>query len=380
MQTFLSQVNVKRFRGIDNLMLPQLGLFNLFVGENNSGKTSVLEAISLCARPLDSFQWIKAARGRDVPIARTPIIESVKWLFPQSLANKETNDIELELQGSFAVRKIHARYRDINAITAESVDESPDELGLEEDLVPERGAVVDITVQALVEMVQQTIFEQDEEPTHLRRYKGKLRLIEGRDIIQPSKRRHEQLSIPVRMVLPHTHRIDKMHPAHFSSVAHLSDEVLFSVLDLLRQFDPDIESVSIVPRARLTVMYLAHKTLGSAPVEVFGDGLRRILQIALTIPLCRNGIMLVDELETSIHAKRLKDFFSWLLRACRQFDVQLFATTHSLEAIDALLESSPEHEELITYKFALHDHRSESTRYDRQMLHDLRREFGMEIR
>lgn len=44
---FLKQIEIRNFRGIRELTLP-LGRFNLLIGENNSGKSSILDALRLC--------------------------------------------------------------------------------------------------------------------------------------------------------------------------------------------------------------------------------------------------------------------------------------------------------------------------------------------
>ncbi|WP_243147111.1 AAA family ATPase [Scytonema sp. UIC 10036] len=47
----LKTVKIENFRGFQSFELQQLGRVNLLVGQNNSGKTSILEAIQLlCSR------------------------------------------------------------------------------------------------------------------------------------------------------------------------------------------------------------------------------------------------------------------------------------------------------------------------------------------
>ena len=47
----LKSVKIENFRGFKSFELQQLGRINLLVGENNSGKTSILEAVQLlCSR------------------------------------------------------------------------------------------------------------------------------------------------------------------------------------------------------------------------------------------------------------------------------------------------------------------------------------------
>ena len=41
----ISRLMVEKFRGINNLKIDNLNRINLFVGDNNCGKTSVMEAL-----------------------------------------------------------------------------------------------------------------------------------------------------------------------------------------------------------------------------------------------------------------------------------------------------------------------------------------------
>lgn len=49
----IGNLKICAFRQLKNVSLQQLGRVNLLVGVNNSGKTTVLEAISTYCRPLD---------------------------------------------------------------------------------------------------------------------------------------------------------------------------------------------------------------------------------------------------------------------------------------------------------------------------------------
>lgn len=50
MTTHIESLKINLFRGIENLEIEDLGAVNIIVGDNNAGKTSVLEAIQfLCA-------------------------------------------------------------------------------------------------------------------------------------------------------------------------------------------------------------------------------------------------------------------------------------------------------------------------------------------
>lgn len=69
----------------------------------------------------------------------------------------------------------------------------------------------------------------------------------------------------------------------------------------------------------------------------YGDGIKKVLSIASGIAKAVNGILLIDEVETAIHSRYYEDVFRFIISACQKFDVQVFITSHSLEAIDSFL-------------------------------------------
>jgi hypothetical protein len=69
--------------------LTDLGSVNLLVGANDSGKTSLLEALSIFAEPLNIRAWLEAARLRE--IGPTPLPALLEWLFPHSAEQISAN-------------------------------------------------------------------------------------------------------------------------------------------------------------------------------------------------------------------------------------------------------------------------------------------------
>ncbi|MFM6402741.1 MAG: AAA family ATPase, partial [Planktothrix sp.] len=59
MNQILQDLQICGFRGFQEIKLSGLGQVNLIVGNNNSGKTSLLEAIAIFCNPLDPFRWIE---------------------------------------------------------------------------------------------------------------------------------------------------------------------------------------------------------------------------------------------------------------------------------------------------------------------------------
>lgn len=85
----LESVTIHQFRGLRDLNLDNLGRINLLVGINNSGKTSVLEALAIYCHPLDIRVWISTARQREQEsrIQRTSPLDALQWLFTRNSAS-----------------------------------------------------------------------------------------------------------------------------------------------------------------------------------------------------------------------------------------------------------------------------------------------------
>jgi AAA15 family ATPase/GTPase len=79
--------------------------------------------------------------------------------------------------------------------------------------------------------------------------------------------------------------------------------------------------------------------------------------------------------------EQLHKIFNWLISACIQNNVQLFATTHSLETVDAVINASRDETiDLVAYRLELYKGQKTVTRLDKPLLTRLRANLGMEVR
>jgi hypothetical protein len=107
------------------------------------------------------------------------------------------------------------------------------------------------------------------------------------------------------------------------------------ILPTLQIIEPRLQRLALVPFAGETVI---HGDIGLSrlmPVPFMGEGLRRLLSIVLAIANTRGGIVLIDEVENGLHYSVMKDVWSGIAHVARQADVQVFATTHSYECVQA---------------------------------------------
>lgn len=80
------------------------------------------------------------------------------------------------------------------------------------------------------------------------------------------------------------------------------------------------------------------------PLSTYGDGIKKVLLLASNVALAKDGILLIDEIETAIHSKYYNDIFRFVVKACKKYNIQLFATTHSIETVDGFLHTGYDEE------------------------------------
>jgi AAA15 family ATPase/GTPase len=382
----LETVTIHQFRGLRDLELKDLGRINLLVGLNNSGKTSVLEALSVYCHPLDIKVWLSTAnqREQDIGVYRIRLLDAIKWLFTHNSASIVEPDkpiILISSTGLFSVKKLIASYEEqeeiwlseeinIRNISNEEEIENDNEQEIENEDTPRVRKGINLKIEVSLDDYQLSLLG---EPTNFPLWEDE------RFYRLPGKR---EPSLKTSVVTPSSHRSEVGQFRLLSEATFQNFKA--DVIQLLKQMDNNISDIEILlPPESMSSrfnIYIQHKKLGLAPVSTFGDGIRRLLHIALKLASVKGGILLIDELESTIHTEALQNSFQWLVKWCTEMDVQLFATTHSLEAVDALLEVTESDSDLVLYRLEPKEGKTKVVRHDGHRLRRLREELGQEVR
>jgi hypothetical protein len=115
------------------------------------------------------------------------------------------------------------------------------------------------------------------------------------------------------------------------------------VLGALRYVDPDIERLAAQAGTSFTASrggFIVKTRRHDVPVPIgsLGDGIWRMLAMAIAITQCAGGMLLVDEIDTGLHYTVMSDMWKLIFGAARELDVQVFATTHSFDCIQSLAQ------------------------------------------
>lgn len=83
------------------------------------------------------------------------------------------------------------------------------------------------------------------------------------------------------------------------------------------------------------------------PLVSYGEGTIKLFRILMFILIFKGDRLMIDEIDTGIHYSRMKDFWRTILKAAEENEVQLFVTTHNQECIryfkEVLEEKEMEH-------------------------------------
>jgi predicted ATP-binding protein involved in virulence len=397
----ISEFRINKFRGLRDLKIEGLGQVNLFVGNNNSGKTSVLEALSLFCDPLNWGRWYDTDSEREVIADLSLVVDRITWLFAQGGDSKEKGSLSISASGNISIKDVSASYEKFNEIrsTSQITKTSIDSSKIKSVVDPSLTEFLLSAIENLRLLENRIDIPSKSLGTHFNSVRVNITVsgnytesassenefltsetltFTDRHTMQESKQEIVP-TIPVIMINPFTHRTRDLTSSLWSEVveADLKDDVI----KLVQHFDPAILDIDfIAPTARRQLISVKHANLGRAPLHTFGDGLRRVFTLATAIPRVRNGFLLIDELETSIHTEALEKTFEWLVKACIDNNVQLLATTHSLEALDVMAEVSLDIDNFVVYRLQQEKEQTIAKRFDKAKVLRLREELGMDLR
>jgi len=117
------------------------------------------------------------------------------------------------------------------------------------------------------------------------------------------------------------------------------------LVEALRMLDSSVESVGFLTPTEKTYTSLVNGTLvglsgqdGRVPVKTLGDGMRRLMTIAMGMVCARGGALIVDEIDAGLHYSAMDSLWRFICTAAKRYDVQVFASTHSHDCILGLGE------------------------------------------
>jgi len=304
----LDSLKIKNFRILEDVTIEKLGHVNLIVGKNNSGKSTVLEALALLASGFNPEVMLFISNNRNVyRHLNTKDIES-KVFSIENIISKSNEDPFLNW--TYIGNQSH--YLTFGYVKNGKNNNL--------DIDREKGYSF-------------TYFIDDRNFMNF-----EVKAISNRALFMDmSENSHHMKKKDFNFGYITTNNIDlNLFASSWDKIALTDDENL--VLEMLKLIDSDITNLAFLSLvdSETRIPFVRLKNIERRiPLHQMGDGIFRLLQIILEIPKSKNSILLIDEFENGLHYSVQPKVWELIFELAHRFNIQVFATTHSWDCIES---------------------------------------------
>lgn len=310
------ELRIRKFRLFDELRIESLGRINVLTGRNNSGKTTLLEAI---------FHLCGGGHQGGVLVSNQMRELIQPGASPSDWATTRFGHIfhKLDTSTTIGVEGRHSEQGELSLeISFASEGSTRIPLGNSQDAAPIEGS--DATLRYVFRRSGRQAVETTLRCT-----------AEGFDT-------SEQKGLPPFPVSILTTRNGNVREDAdlFSSLRRRKEHDV--VRDALRRIEPRLTDLEINSGRGEPMIFGDVGLPELVPLNVMGEGMVRVARLVLSIATSPKGVVLVDEIENGIHHSAMEKVWAAVSRAAGEYDTQVFATTHSLECVHAAHRAIPE--------------------------------------
>ncbi len=335
----LDSLEIQRFRVFRHLKIPRLGRVNLITGKNNVGKSCLLEALWLYARrgsPSLIWHLLEARDEGSYPTALTGVgvwlleerASAIKHLF---YGRKDIREYFTDELASIEIGPLNSQADSLSIGVGWGVPPvGKDGQERFRFLEPEEYKT---TLKPLVMLFAVQFGE----------HKWIIPGLGWRDARSSELKEISCVFVPAN-------GLEALQIGQFWDTVTLTD-LEEDVLTSLRIIAPEVERVGLVGepepktrRERIPVVRIAEFD-DPIPLRSIGEGMTRLFGIALALVNAKDGMLLIDEVDSGLHYSVQPDLWRLIFQVARRLNVQVFATTHSWDCIEGFQKAAVEDEQ-----------------------------------
>lgn len=313
------------------MTLHDCGAVNLIVGRNDTGKTSILEAIRLLMTG-DPRHLIRYRPG-----ASEHSSTNSEARFSLAFHNRQVDD-SIVVKGHFNGIALQATAAVSWAAQTDDLD-----INLDEE--------ADETVQSLLEpgrLLEVKVTAEGQSVSLRLRLAGSSSRAAGPEALYATSRTFSEGSFP-EIPRPVWLGTGRLRPgslaARYSQLYRSGGSE--SLLKVLRSIEPTIEEIVVLTESKEdsgasrsgAVIEVKVAGQGSMPLESMGEGFTSIISIITAAAASAQGLCLIDEVENGIHYSIMPLVWASAIETVQTYSSQIWATTHSLDCIAAAFEA-----------------------------------------
>ena len=309
----LQNIKIKNFKKFAELDLQNFSRVNLFIGNNNSGKSTILEAIEICSTNdfYNSLQRSLRVRNidesrnilrRTMPIRqRFDLLGSVEDYLFNNIPSKQAT---LAITGSGISPNTVISISVDNKINSQQINLLEEVLLSEHNLI-KQSVNYKVTIDGNLKNESAIVVDND-------------------NGLMSTRIKHPYKIYDVTYF--QTKDIGIIGNLYSNIVKNKNKNLLIEKLQL---FDSNISNIELI-NEDFSVDIGKDILL---PINYLGTGIISIVYLIIYMLNSGNGILLVDELENGIYYKKFADLIRTLDSLSHELNVQLFITTHSNDFI-----------------------------------------------
>ncbi|TCJ17071.1 hypothetical protein EPD60_07100 [Flaviaesturariibacter flavus] len=304
-------ITIKNFRRFGELKIANIGQFNIIVGNNNSGKTSLLEGLLFSHEPdvflenaLYTFKQRNNTSTYDLKDTRTLLNAIIN-----QISKSETLEFTIADGRRFWSYEVR----------------NPSNLELSE--------IKDI---------------KDSDPRlfiGIKEKRSRIKISSRIDHI--SFDLNQASSIRKIPFIPFGKGyLDKLSEVYFDEVGS-KRSVREHFVRHMSTFIPRIVDISIEPNSKTILIGESDGNVEtSMPLYDYGEGANKLFRILVQLYAARDNKLMIDEIDAGIHYSKFEEYSRIILDVALELNVQIFATTHSEEWLKEFSESVRKHNNL----------------------------------
>lgn len=324
----INSLNIKNYRNLNDLNIKSLGRINLITGKNNTGKSTLLEAIMLLV-----------SKGEMRLILQILLERGEHFRFDESL--KSTESSVKTLSSMFNDRKISFNEEDKISISSDLIFEL-DEASENDNLIT-LNFIRYIDEEDDDTVRRRIITEIDDENTNIKigfqvKSKKQVRIYPLNDGIDRFVNRvgfkSNDYSDLIKYVKTKNIEKDTNSKLWDSIVLTNKEKFVIQGLKIIEDKTDGITFKEVYRNERMPFIKLSDSGL-VLPLQSMGDGINRILTMILALVNSENGYFLVDEFENGLHFSVQEKLWQIIFDLSERLNIQVFITTHSEDTIRA---------------------------------------------
>lgn len=314
-------IRLDHYRAFRSIQLDGFREVNIIGGVNGSGKTTLLEGAFHVLDRMNPTTLFRPTQWRQVPFEPADNLDIIKQCFYARDTSKRIKIVGCQKASDLSLDFAFG-----------NVSMAP-------------GAVTNVTQGELNRVSAETSFAPTGEGLTVtgkrlqrRDLEYKLSAAGAGLIIQFVYQ--EQLPVPVAVFLnASTRSTDYVGMAtRYSNLVRNGRERYLD--DLLRLVHPEVSEIKLLSAGQVSTIAANIGSGNWVPLSFLGEGSVSLASMIIAMADSQGGIIFLDEVDATVHHSALASMWRLIMQAAIDFDVQVFATTHSEESLEAVAEAA----------------------------------------